>query len=768
MAYNAVRDDIFSILQAFASPRQGPQDNTALIAQAQTQPKPPEPGPLPFQPPTPTSSKVVPQADLPAPGAKPAQAGGGGAEGGFNIPPGPTPPPSQTGFAGGRAAPPSAPPPDARADAGGGGLDVFKIWQEQQDKATKAAAIERLASGGQMMLGGMTSSPSTREMLFQAAGSGGGRGAGAGGGLSGGMGFDNLVKLQEAGVAQAQRASLLKQLPTIAKQTGTSIERLRLLADTDPKKLGEYVSEVSKPDTKQETRADGSVWSWDTKDEAGTKRMVMGPDPGKVAEEGRKVVAGREATEKAEREKGEYGVLQGRRVALKQLATDQPELGLNPAALDAMSDNDASALLGKLQDPNLPLEQRKVAVSEANAQISAAAEGRLQTAAPGALEATRLGNLKTQGEIDVQKQITKDRAIADDGLDAVVRETGVSKDILAPLSPKDRADYLNARPAELKMIDRINRDRIKAGVKTLHTAESYQQSRDEAAILKEKYTAGFAPVAAGIVKQNAEHDASNRTLQKGFAARQAARGSLLSNKGIIAGSDVAPLVEKGRKLISAVTGNPDPKVENNTAFVAGTAGEVLANVSQLGAGTGISDMDREYAKQASGGDIKQPQEGIRRIMAINDLLGRRMMQENNERIAANNDAMPGFPVTTKVTELPKLTPEQKRYINNTELKNLISNPDQIPVYEEMYGGQSAAQTLANPDELILSKMKTFNENNKVFDKTDTAMFDFLKGKDAAWLEANRDTIDAKLATNYGYTGEGLLDVMIAFKQNGRW
>ncbi len=62
----------------------------------------------------------------------------------------------------------------------------------------------------------------------------------------------------------------------------------------------------------------------------------------------------------------------------------------------------------------------------------------------------------------------------------------------------------------------------------------------------------------------------------------------------------------------------DDQVENAQAFVASQAKQVASIIKAFGAGTGLSDADREFAIKAAGGDITMNEKSIRKVLDINE------------------------------------------------------------------------------------------------------------------------------------------------------
>jgi hypothetical protein len=54
-------------------------------------------------------------------------------------------------------------------------------------------------------------------------------------------------------------------------------------------------------------------------------------------------------------------------------------------------------------------------------------------------------------------------------------------------------------------------------------------------------------------------------------------------------------------------------------------------IKDFGAGTGLSDADREYAESIAGADIENPMQTLRNLMRINEAMIRRKIAVHNER-----------------------------------------------------------------------------------------------------------------------------------------
>lgn len=118
------------------------------------------------------------------------------------------------------------------------------------------------------------------------------------------------------------------------------------------------------------------------------------------------------------------------------------------------------------------------------------------------------------------------------------------------------------------------------------------------------------------------------SLQGNEEARAMLRGPLIS--GVFGAEAV---LEIGKALsVLGFTEFDDP-VRNTQAFFATRAKETARIIKAFGAGTGLSDADREYAAAAAAGSITLTKEAIVRITNINERLNRAVIRRWNSRVS---------------------------------------------------------------------------------------------------------------------------------------
>ena len=100
---------------------------------------------------------------------------------------------------------------------------------------------------------------------------------------------------------------------------------------------------------------------------------------------------------------------------------------------------------------------------------------------------------------------------------------------------------------------------------------------------------------------------------------------LLDDKNFISGTFADARLAVARALGTDVSATE--------TYFAGIGRQVGELIKQFGAGTGLSDADREFAQKIAGGAPVTSVEGIRRIMRINDKAARNVISAYNQERA---------------------------------------------------------------------------------------------------------------------------------------
>ena len=108
------------------------------------------------------------------------------------------------------------------------------------------------------------------------------------------------------------------------------------------------------------------------------------------------------------------------------------------------------------------------------------------------------------------------------------------------------------------------------------------------------------------------------------------------------------------KTLNALGLTEDESVANTETFLAQTAGLVGQAIKQFGAGTGLSDADREFATRMAGGDIKMDEASIRRILRIQKQVQENIVKRFNEDREALLQVDPALaPLLGPALDIPK-------------------------------------------------------------------------------------------------------------------
>lgn len=171
---------------------------------------------------------------------------------------------------------------------------------------------------------------------------------------------------------------------------------------------------------------------------------------------------------------------------------------------------------------------------------------------------------------------------------------------------------------------------------------------------------GKAGAQAFFEQQSDALDASD-SLRSAIEARN------LLGDGVITGFGADWALSAGKALQQAGISFNDDALANTEAFAASRAQEVGRIIQLFGAGTGLSDADREFATQAAAGKITMTQQSIERILDINIRASRNVIDRYNteaDRVGEQHGLDP------RRVPLPDVKPSSPAPSSGGDLKSL--------------------------------------------------------------------------------------------------
>lgn len=154
----------------------------------------------------------------------------------------------------------------------------------------------------------------------------------------------------------------------------------------------------------------------------------------------------------------------------------------------------------------------------------------------------------------------------------------------------------------------------------------------------------------GLAKDIVASKASAQDAAQILETNQAGRQILQS--GAITGSGANFFVGFNNALKQAgIDAGYADAAANSQAYAAAMATNTAKLIKAFGAGTGLSDADREYALKAAAGDVTMTETAIRRILDINDKAANRVIDKHNS-VAKNVKSVVPLTVEKPVFKSP--------------------------------------------------------------------------------------------------------------------
>jgi hypothetical protein len=149
--------------------------------------------------------------------------------------------------------------------------------------------------------------------------------------------------------------------------------------------------------------------------------------------------------------------------------------------------------------------------------------------------------------------------------------------------------------------------------------------------------------ATGLGKGQADRILANQVVAQDAAAiletNQVGRDLLKSGAIVGTGADFFVGFNNALKQAGIDFGYADAAA-NSQAYAAAMGANVGRIIKQFGAGTGLSDADRDYAAQMAGGKINLTEAALRKILDINDKAANRVIDLHNKNVSGIQTNIP--------------------------------------------------------------------------------------------------------------------------------
>ena len=141
--------------------------------------------------------------------------------------------------------------------------------------------------------------------------------------------------------------------------------------------------------------------------------------------------------------------------------------------------------------------------------------------------------------------------------------------------------------------------------------------------------------------------------------------------GILTGTGAEIKLGAGKllKAVGLVSGEGEELISNTETFIANAGNLVAEVIKAFGAGTGLSDADREFAKGIVGGTITLDGESLKRLIKLQARATRKKIQEHNKQIAKLGGEIAQFGMTVDVPEFAWAYDQQPKV--DAEIQSLI-------------------------------------------------------------------------------------------------
>jgi len=141
--------------------------------------------------------------------------------------------------------------------------------------------------------------------------------------------------------------------------------------------------------------------------------------------------------------------------------------------------------------------------------------------------------------------------------------------------------------------------------------------------------------------------------------------------GILTGTGAEIKLGAGKllKAVGLISGEGEELISNTETFIANAGNLVAEVIKAFGAGTGLSNSDREFAKGIVGGTITLDGESLKRLIKLQARATRKKIQEHNKQISKLGEEVAQFGLTVDVPEFAWAYDQQPKV--DAEIQSLI-------------------------------------------------------------------------------------------------